>query len=150
STHGQNYQGAANPVTSPTAQAAASIPLSLCDANGQVPERYENLANIVDLTGPSTGPEAILIPAGNIVVWRCTVNAVPNFLFRYTGGFSAKAYGNIKAPFTAPPGTPNPASLFTSITPGGTGCVAAPGGNPKTDPGTNLSYNSFVNCSDRV
>src|SRR5215467_2136347 len=90
STHGQNYQGVANPTGG---QAAASIPLSLCDAGG-TPQRFENVKDMVDLTDSS-----ILIPAGNIVVWRCTVGGVPNFLFRYTGGFSAKAYGNIKAPY---------------------------------------------------
>jgi hypothetical protein len=138
STHGQNYQGVANPVTSPTTQAAASIPLSLCDSGAlQVPERYQNLANITDLTDPT-----ILIPAGNIAVWRCTVGGVPNFLFRYTGGFSAMAYGNIKAPLNSP------ASMFTSIVPNGTGCVAA-GTNPKIDPGTGRSYNSFQNCSQK-
>lgn len=135
STHGQNYQGVANPAAG---QAAASIPLSLCDVGGPMPERYQNLANIVDLTD-----SAITIPAGNIVVWRCTVNGVPNFLFRYTGGFSAKGYGNIKAPLN------DPASMFTSITPGGAGCVAV-AGNPKTDPGTGRQYNSFQSCSDRV
>ena len=146
STHGQNYQGAANPTGG---QAAASIPLSLCDQNAQVPERFENANNIVDLTD-----FLITIPAGNVVVWRCQVtiggNILQNFLFRYTGGFSAKAYGNIKAPYTPSPGTPDPASLFTSITPGGTGCVEAAGGNPKIDPGTGRSYNSFVGCSLRV
>lgn len=141
STHGQNYQGVANPASG---QAAAAIPLSLCDVGGPTPERYQNLANITDLTDAS-----ILIPAGNIVVWKCTVGGVPNFLFRYTGGYSAKAYGNIKAPYTPPPGTPNPASLFTSITPGGAGCTAV-SGNPKTDPGTGRQYNSFQNCSDKV
>ena len=141
STHGQNYQGVANPAGG---QAAASIPLSLCDVGSPTPERYQNLANIVDLTDAS-----ILIPAGNIVIWRCTVGGVPNFLFRYTGGFSAKAYGNIKAPYTPPPGAPNAASLYTSIVPGGAGCVAV-SGNPKTDPGTGRAYNSFQNCSDRV
>ena len=138
STHGQNYQGVANPAAG---QAAASIPLSLCDAGSPTPERYQNLANVTDLTDSS-----ILIPAGNIVVWRCTVGGVPNFLFRYTGGFSAKAYGNIKAPYTPSPGTPDPASLFTSLVPGGTGCTAV-AGNPKTDPGTGRSYISFQNCN---
>ena len=141
STHGQNYQGVANPAAG---QAAASIPLSLCDAGGPTPERYQNLANIVDLTDAT-----ILIPAGNIVIWRCTVGGVPNFLFRYTGGFTAKAYGNIKSPYVAPPATPNPASLFTSVVPGGTGCTAVTG-NPKTDPGTGRQYNSFQNCSERI
>lgn len=142
STHGQNYQGVVNPGTG----AAASIPLSICD-NSQTPERYQNLANITDLTDPS-----ILIPAGNIVVWKCGVSQAgvnqANFLFRYTGGFSAKAYGNIAAPYVAS-GTPNPASLFTSIVPGGAGCVAV-AGNPKTDPGTGRQYNSFQNCSEKV
>lgn len=142
STHGQNYQGVSAPAAG---QAAAAIPLSLCDDNSPTPERYQNLANITDLTD-----SAISIPAGNIVVWRCTVGGVPNFLFRYTGGFSAKGYGNIKAPYVAPPGTPDPASLFTSIVPGGAGCVAPTGGSARTDPGTNRPYNSFINCSDRV
>ncbi len=139
STHGQAYQGVANPVAG---QAAASIPLSLCDAGG-MPERYQNQANLVDPNGPPP-PNQILIPAGNIVVWRCTRGGVPNFLFRYTGGFSAMAYGNIKAPLNSP------ASMFTSIVPGGTGCAAEPGGNPKTDPGTGRQYNSFINCSQIV
>src|SRR5262245_36037560 len=138
STHGQNYQGTANPAAG---QAAASIPLSLCDVGSPTPERYQNAANVTDLTDSS-----ILIPAGNIVVWRCTVGGVPNFLFRYTGGFSAKAYGNIKAAYVPPPGTPNAASLFTSLTPGGSGCTAV-AGNPKTDPGTNRTYNSFQSCN---
>ncbi|SPP62967.1 substrate-binding domain-containing protein [Nitrospira lenta] len=141
STHGQNYQGVANPVAG---QAAASIPLSLCDAGGPMPERYQNQGNITDLTDAN-----ILIPAGNIVVWRCTVGGVPNFAFRYTGGFSAKGYGNIKAPYVLPPGTPNAAALFTTIVPGGTGCTAATGGNPKTDPGTGRQYNSFQSCSQK-
>jgi len=139
STHGQAYQGVANPVTG---QAAASIPLSLCDAGGPMPERYQNLANIVDPNGPPP-PNQILIPAGNIVVWRCTVNGVPNFLFRYTGGFSQMAYNNIKAPLNSP------ASMYTSIVPNGTGCAAV-AGNPKTDPGTGRQYNSFQNCSQIV
>ncbi|BCA57069.1 exported protein of unknown function [Nitrospira sp. KM1] len=134
STHGQAYQGVANPVAG---QAAASIPLSLCDAGGPTPERYQNLANITDLTDPT-----ILIPAGNIVVWRCTRGGVPNFLFRYTGGFSAMAYNNVKAALGSPQ------SNFTSIVPGGTGCVAV-AGNPKTDPGTGKQYNSFQNCSQK-
>lgn len=139
STHGQAYQGVANPVAG---QAAASIPLSLCDAGG-TPERFQNQANLVDPNGPPA-PNQILIPAGNIVIWRCTRGGVPNFLFRYTGGFSAMAYGNIKA------GLGTPASNFTSIVPGGTGCVPEPAGNPKTDPGTGRTYNSFINCSQIV
>ena len=141
STHGQNYQGVAKPVAG---QAAASIPLSLCDSGGPTPSRYQNVANVVDLTNPT-----VIIPAGNIVLWVCTVGGVPNFTFRYTGGFSEMAYDNIKASYTTPPGTPNAASLFTTIVPGGTGCAAV-SGNPQTDPGTGLTYNSFQNCSQLV
>jgi len=132
STHGQNYQGVANPTGG---QAAASIPLSLCDAGG-TPQRFENVKDMVDLTDSS-----ILIPAGNIVVWRCTVGGVPNFLFRYTGGFSAKAYGNIEAQLG------DQASMFTSIVPGGTGCTTQ---GTKTDPGTGRTYESFTVCSQRT
>jgi len=135
STHGQAYQGVSNPAAG---QAAASIPLSLCDVGGPTPERYQNAANITDLTVPS-----ITIPAGNIVVWRCTVGGVPNFLFRYTGGFSAMAYGNIKAALNSPE------SMYTSVVPGGTGCTAV-AGNPKTDPGTGRQYNSFTGCSQKL
>ena len=52
------------------------------------------------------------------------------------------AYNNIKAALNSP------ASLFTSVVPGGTGCTAV-AGNPKTDPGTGRSYNSFQNCSQK-
>ncbi|MDN5940398.1 MAG: hypothetical protein L0H94_00830 [Nitrospira sp.] len=134
STHGQAYQGVANPDGGP----AASIPLSLCDVGGPTPDRYQNAANIADLTDP-----LILMPANTAIVWRCTVNGTPNFLFRYTGGFTGKAYGNMKAALGST------ASKFTSIVPGGAGCVAVAGGL-KTDPGTGRTYNSFQNCTERV
>ena len=131
STHGQNYQGAA---VVAAGQAAAAIPLTLCDT-GSTATRYQN-GVINDMTVPS-----ISIPAGNIVLWVCTVNAVPNFTFRYTGGFSAMAYGNIKAPLG------DPLSMFTTIVPGGTGCGTA---TTQIDPGTGLSYQSISGCTQRT
>jgi len=139
STHGQNYQGVAQPVAG---QAAASVPLSLCDIGGPTPIRYQNKGGLIDLTNST-----VSIPAGNIVVWSCTYNGQPNFLFRYTGGYSAMAYANILAPYTAPPATPNSASLFTTIVPGGTGCTVVAGGALQTDPGTGRQYISYTGCS---
>jgi len=131
STHGQNYQGVAAPAAG---QYAASIPLALCDLSGPTPIRYQN-GVVTDLTVPG-----ISIPAGNIVLWKCRIGGNDNFVFRYTGGFSAMAYANIKAPLGSQ------ASMFTTIDPfiaGGGGCSASVS---RTDPGTGRNYLSVTGC----
>ncbi|HXX75157.1 MAG TPA: hypothetical protein VEI50_08505 [Nitrospiraceae bacterium] len=143
STHGQNYQGVTNPnaVVGPPpvpAGAAYAVPLALCDppsSGAPTPNRYTNAANLSDPLQPG-----VVMPANTSIVWVCTLNGVPNFTFRYTGGFSAFAYNAIKQPLTST------GSQFTSIVPGGTGCTAV-AGNPQTDPGTGLKYNSFQSCT---
>lgn len=136
STHGQNYQGVAQPVTvNPPPGAAAAVPLALCDPGGPLPSRYQNAAGLLDLVDPT-----VVMPANTSIVWVCTVNGVPNFVFRYTGGFSLRAYNAIKEPLASN------GSRFNSIVPGGTGCTAV-AGNPQTDPGTGRQYNSFTGCT---
>jgi|GEM_PF-4774674 len=140
STHGQNYQGVADPTGAtnnpPTPPGAAyAVPLALCDNNGQIPSRYQNAANLSDPLQPG-----VVWPANTSIVWVCTVNGVTNFAFRYTGGFSAFAYNAIKHPLT------DSGSLFSSIVPGGTGCKLVTG-SPFTDPGTGRQYNSFTGCT---
>ena len=137
STHGQNYQGVASPPGTPPANppgAAYAVPLALCDPNPpSLPERYQNAAGVLDRQDSS-----IVMPANTAILWRCQLNGVPNFTFRYTGGFSAKAYAAIKQPFGGD------GSKFTTIVP--TGCTAV-ANNPQTDPGTGRQYNSFQNCA---
>ncbi|MBX3329694.1 MAG: substrate-binding domain-containing protein [Nitrospira sp.] len=135
STHGQSYQGVAQPATvNPPPGAAASIPLSLCDAGAPLPSRYQNAANLADPVDPT-----VIWPANTSIVWVCRRGGAP-FTFRYTGGFSARAYNAMRQPFGSP------GSRMGTIVPGGTGCTAV-AGNPQTDPGTGRQYNSFVGCN---
>ncbi|MGC4098257.1 MAG: substrate-binding domain-containing protein [Nitrospira sp.] len=136
STHGQSYQGVAQPVTvNPPPGAAYAVPLALCDAS-PTPSRYQNAANLADPLDAT-----IIWPANTSIVWTCNRSGAP-FTFRYTGGFSARAYNALKQPF----GTNG--SRMGSIVAGGTGCTAV-AGNPQTDPGTGRQYNSFINCTQR-
>lgn len=139
STHGQAYQGVAQPLTvNPPPGAAASVPLSFCDpASVNLPRRYQNAASLADPLVPS-----IIWPANTAIVWVCDLPGNPNFTFRYTGGFSARAYNALQQPLGSP------GSRMGTIVPGGTGCTAV-AGNPQTDPGTGKQYDSFINCNQR-